>query len=134
MTFATYFQLFLIALLGSTLQVTFKLRSLQAKAKLSNVQFHWKDALKDDAFAHIGNIITIVMAIMVTGEILQLKPEIVNYLKIAYAFVGYTGSDIALRFFSLADKKLNAAIDYKTTQADSVSGTLDAPTPPPSIK
>jgi hypothetical protein len=42
--------------------------------------------------------------------------------------VGYTGSDIASRIFGVVNKKINSAIDYKTTVADQATGDTEAPT------
>ena len=50
-------------------------------------------------------------------------------IKIGFAFIGYTGSDVLNRVFSVANKKLNSAIDYKTNIADGATGNLEKPTP-----
>jgi hypothetical protein len=39
------------------------------------------------------------------------------------------GTDILLKLFGVVNKRLNAAIDVKTTQADEANGTTAAPTP-----
>lgn len=129
MSIQLYLQCFLIALLGSLLQTTFKMRSLQIKAKLANLEFSITQYFKDDWIVMSGNIITIILCLFFTDEVINIKPEVIDYLKIAFAFVGYTGSDILNRVFSVANKKLNSAIDYKTNIADEATGNLGTPTP-----
>lgn len=109
--------------------MTFKMRSMQIKARLANVEFSLKSYLQDDWIVIVGNVVTVLICLFVTGEVVSLKPEIIFYLRMGFVFIGYTGSDILNRIFSVANKKLNSAIDYKTTQADAASGNLDKPTP-----
>lgn len=45
------------------------------------------------------------------------------------ATVGYSGGDLASKFFSFTQKRIDAAIDHKTTIADKATGNTDAPTP-----
>jgi hypothetical protein len=129
MSLTLYLQCFVIALLGGLLQTSFKMRSLQIKAKLANLEFSIKQYLKDDWIVIGGNLITIFLCLFFVDEILNIKPEAIDYLKLGFAFVGYTGSDILNRVFSVANKKLNSAIDYKTTIADEATGNTDKPTP-----
>ena len=129
MNMQLYAQCFFIALLGSLLQTTFKMRSMQIKAKLANLEFSVKQYLKDDWIVLSGNIITIIMCLFFISEVTNIKPEVMDYLKIGFAFIGYTGSDVLNRVFSVANKKLNSAIDYKTNIADGATGNLEKPTP-----
>lgn len=117
------------ALLGSVLQTAFKARSMQIKAKLSNIEFSFMGFLKDDWLVISANQITIFLALVMLDEIVKVDSKAMDYIKGIFAFVGYFGSDVALRIFSVANKRLNAAIDYKTTIADKSTGTEDAPTP-----
>jgi hypothetical protein len=65
-----------------------------------------------------ASILTIILFLLFLDNILKWKPVIVDYIKIGFAFVGYTGSDIASRLFSVVNKKINDVIDVKTNIAD----------------
>jgi hypothetical protein len=44
------------------------------------------------------------------------------------------GTDVLLKLFGVVNKRLNTAIDYKTTEADKATGNLDNPTPAEPVK
>lgn len=129
MTLSLYLQCFVVAVIGWALQTTLKMRSLQVKAKAANVQFKPTDYFKDDWLSITAAFLTIVLFLLFVSEILDWQAWVISYVKIGFAFVGYTGSDIASRLFSVVNTRINAAIDYKTTISDTQTGTLDKPTP-----
>lgn len=131
MTFQLYLTCFLVALVGMLLHAVLKLKSLQDKARLANVQFKASQYFIQDWLSHTASILTIIMFLIFVDNILHWKPQVLGYLKVGFAFVGYTGSDIASRIFGVVNKKINTAIDYKTTVADTQTGDLEAPTPLP---
>jgi hypothetical protein len=136
MNFKQYVICFLIAAIGQLLFNVLKIKSLQDKAALSNVQFKVADYFSKDWLSILASFLTVLLVLFCLDSVLKWKPEVVNYIRPIFAFVGYTGSDIASRIFGVMNKRLNAAIDYKTTIADTTTGTLDAPTPamPPAPK
>lgn len=106
--------------------------------------------MKDDIGSIIGTILTISLGFLIVGgginpNRLHLPDEPIPLMwgwvvlskriiyeaciVILFSTLGYTGVDIALRLFSVTNKKINAAIDYKTTQADAANNTTDHPTP-----
>lgn len=130
MDYSVYVNSAAIGVLGTLLSLIVIGQSLSRKAKLANVVFNFGQFLKDDWLTPIGSLTMIAMALIV----LQYVPADKYHPLIIMAFfatAGYTGSDLASRFFSVANKKINAAIDYKTTEADRMSGNSDAPTPTP---
>lgn len=129
MTLSLYLQCFAVAVIGWALQTTLKMRSLQNKAKAANVVFKPIDYFKDDWLSITAAFLTIVLFLFFVSEFLNWQTWIISYVKIGFAFVGYTGSDIASRLFSVVNTRINAAIDYKTTISDTQTGTLDKPTP-----
>jgi len=129
MTIETYLILFVAGLLGISLQVVLKLRSLKIKASLANVIFNPGKALLDDWLSIVASLLTILICLLCIDNFISYSPVIEKYLKFGMVFVGYTGSDIISRFFSVANSTINKAIDYKTTIADTATGTLDKPTP-----
>lgn len=129
MSYQLYLQCFMAAFLGWIISVCVKQASLMKKARVANVQFKASEYFTEDYWAIIATFAFIGVCLLSIEHVLNLKPTIMAYVSPGFAFVGYTGSDLALRLFSKANDKLNSAIDYKTTIADKQSGTLDAPTP-----
>lgn len=128
-----YLQAGLISLIGLLFSLVMVMRSLLNKARAANLKFNWTVFLSQDlVFQAIGTVLTVSLALMLLGPTFKQYPKLQdNDLLIlsVFATIGYIGSDIASRFFSVMNKRLTNAIDYKTTMADTASGTLDAPTP-----
>lgn len=131
MTYQLYLQLFAVALVGMALHTVLKMKSLHDKARLANVEFKISQYFKNDWLSITASLLTIIMFLFFIDSIVKWQPKAANYLRIGFAFVGYTGSDIASRLFSVVNKKINTAIDYKTTVADRQTGDLESPTPLP---
>lgn len=129
MTFALYVQCFAVALCGMLLQALLKVKSIQDKAKKANVQFNPKEYFLDDWLSHSASLVTVIMVMFFVDEFAHFSAYVMQYIKFAFAFVGYTGSDIMSRLFSVVNKRINNAIDYKTTIADEATGTTNQPTP-----
>lgn len=129
MNWLFYLSCFSIALIGMGLQTAMAMQSLQKKARLANVEFKAKHYLQEDYLTLVISFLTIVLAMLLINEVLNIKPEVKDYLKFGFAFIGYASNDIASRLFSAANSRVNAAIDYKTTIADKATGTTDTPTP-----
>lgn len=129
MTIKDYSIIFVISMLGMILQMLLKIKSIQEKAKKANVTFSIKEYMIDDWVSHTISLVTIVMFMFFINEIINFNAIVSNYLKIGFAFVGYSSSDIASRVFSVVNRRVNDAIDYKTTQADTANGTTENPTP-----
>lgn len=129
MTTLLYIQCFLVAFFGMLLQALLKIKSLQDKARKANVQFSPKEYLVDDWVSHSASLVTVIMIMFFVDELAHFSEYVMNYVKFGFAFVGYTGSDIMSRLFSVVNKRINNAIDDKTTIADQATGKADNPTP-----
>ena len=129
MSLKQYLICFLIAAVGQILFNVLKIKGLQDKANIANLQFSVKDYFKKDWLSVLASFLTVLLVLACIDSLLKWKPEVVDYIRPIFAFVGYTGSDIASRIFGVMNKRLNDAIDYKTTQADTANGTLNTPTP-----
>ena len=129
MTPKDYITLAIISLLGMGLQMLLKARSIQEKARKANVVFSFKEYLFDDRISHGVSLITIALFMFFITEAINFNPIVADYLKLGFGFIGYSSADIASRIFSVVNKRVNNAIDYKTTQADEANGTADKPTP-----
>lgn len=124
-----YLVLFFIAFLGMLLQMLLKIKSIQDKARKANVIFSVREYLLDDWVSHSISIVTIIMFMFFITEAVTFNAVVAKYLKLGFAFVGYSSADIASRIFSVVNRRVNTAIDYKTTIADEANGTTDNPTP-----
>ncbi len=129
MTLTLYLQCFAVAFCGMVLQALLKVKSIQDKAKKANVQFSAKEYFLEDWVSHTASFVTVIMVMFFIDELSLFSEYVMQYVKFGFAFVGYTGSDVMSRIFSVVNKRINTAIDYKTTQADQANGTVDKPTP-----
>lgn len=117
----------IVGFLGLIISTLIILRNMSAKAKLSNVIFSSKQAIKDDWFTPVISVSGLALALVLLP---YAKPEWPKLMILGFfALLGYSGNDLISRIFSVANKKINSAIDYKTTIADTQTGNLDAPTP-----
>lgn len=131
MNLQNYLELLAVALIGMALHTVLKIKSLKEKAKLANVEFKISQYFANDWPSILASALTIGMFLFFIDSLVKWQPKAENYLRVGFAFVGYTGSDIASRLFSVVNKKINTAIDYKTTVADMASGNTETPTPLP---
>jgi hypothetical protein len=136
-----YIKCFVVALLGHSLQTIFKIKSIREKARLANVAFSPVDYFKQDWLTLLSALVTTCMCLffidakkvlssafeMNVGGIITIG--MVQIVMILFSLIGYTGSDIASRLFSVVNRKVNQIIDIKTTDADLNSGNTDKPTP-----
>jgi hypothetical protein len=121
MTLSLYTTCFFVALVGMALQTVLKMKSLQDKARAANLEFKPWRYFREDWLSITASVLTIILFLLFLDNILKWKPAIVDYIKIGFAFVGYTGSDIASRLFGVINKRINNAIDVKTNIADGVT-------------
>jgi len=124
-----YLQCFAVGLIGMLIHSLIKMKHIQEKARLNNIEFKPIEYFTKDWVSHSSSLLTVILFLFLVEEFTNFNPFVADYVKIGFAFVGYTGSDIASRLFSVVDKKINRAIDYKTTISDTKTGTLDKPTP-----
>ena len=116
-----YVLYFLAGTLGVLLQIfAVKIPSLKKQFASSNTVFKFSAYLADDWYAIVASFVSLGILIVGLDEVLGLKPELVNYVKWMFIFVGYTGSSIIQYVLSLTSKKINAVIDIKTNIADNV--------------
>jgi archaellum biogenesis protein FlaJ (TadC family) len=118
MTLILYLTCFFVALIGMALQVALKIKALNDKALAANICFKTTDFFKQDYWSLIASILTIVLFLFFLTDILKWQPAVINYVKIGFAFIGYTGSDIASRLFSVVNGKINDVINAKSNTAD----------------
>ena len=115
-----YLQCFAVAFTGWALHTSLKLRSMQVKSKAANLEFRILSYFKEDWLSITACFLTIILFLLFIDDVLNINDKIIDFVKIGFGFVGYTGSDVASRLFSEVDKKINSVIDYKTNIADGI--------------
>lgn len=124
------YEILICGFIGMLLQMLMKARSIQEKARLSNVQFKFSEYFINDWLSHMISTGAVVLFAILVRRRLDHIPVNMYELVLAFAAsVGYGGADIVSRFFSFTNKRINMAIDHKTTISDTKTGTLDQPTP-----
>lgn len=114
----TYLECFAVALIGFFIHLLLKYNSLKKKATVGNADFTLKSFVKDDWPAVVAGLLFIFLCLLVLDEVLHLTPSVINKIKMLFAIVGYFNSDLAMRLFSAANKKINETINHKTDIAD----------------
>jgi len=122
-----------IALIGTAISVVMIAANQSSKAKQNNVIFPWKTFWGIDLIIKItGSLLTALLFLTWLPPVFKIYSGY-KYLdiivRIFMGLAGYFGSDLANRVFSAANSRVNAAIQYKSSQADIMNGTTDAPTP-----
>jgi len=106
-----------------------KAKGIQDKARLANVEFKFGEYFTKDWLSHLLSFTGIGAYLLILTEVVNGNSMLSGYVKTLSLFVGWAGSDLISRFFSVVNKKVNAIIDIKTTAADQVTGTSTVPTP-----
>lgn len=125
----SYVMYALCGIMGLAISTVLILRSLSQKSRAASTEFSVAMYFKLDWFTPVGSLLTIVLFLMMVDVTLKWNPSLVNWLKPAFATVGYFGSDISSRLFSVMNGYINKAVDYKTDISDKVNGTLGTRTP-----
>jgi hypothetical protein len=117
-------------LIGMILQMLMKAKSIQDKARLAHVEFKFSEYFTADWLSHLISMGAVALYVLLARRRVITAPDSMYELIMGFsATVGYSGADIVSRFFSFTNRKVNAAIDHKTTIADTATGNLDNPTP-----
>lgn len=124
------YEIAIAGVIGMILQMLLKARSIQAKAKQANVEFKFWRYFVDDWLSHLISLLSLALVMFIARRrFLDASIEMHEMILGLAATVGYSGADIVSRFFSYTNNRINAAIDFKTTQIDNINNTADKPTP-----
>lgn len=99
-----------------------KVPSIKKRASAANKQFYFKEWWNCDWNVIIGTQCIGAMVIIGLNELVQWKPEILDYVKWFFAGVGAFGSTVAMAKFSQYEKELTRVLDLKSNIADEVTG------------
>lgn len=116
----------LAGIFGVLIQVLLKIKDLKAHAKAANMQFVFSKYLQDDWPTITVSLVSVGAFALFFPDIVAMKPEVVKFARITFAFIGFTGSSIIQMIFSATSKKILSIIDLKTNIAD---GTIPPITP-----
>lgn len=129
MTASYYLFCFGYSLLGLIFSMLMQMKSLSDKAKVANVIFKPSAFFQSEWVSILLSLTVIGIGLFTIPLVSSMKPEYLIYVKPLFLPIGYMGTDFMLKIFGIVNKKINSAIDFKTTQADTASGNLDKPTP-----
>lgn len=125
-----FYEIAAAGLIGMVLQMLMKAKSIQDKARMANVQFNFFEYFTADWISHlISTVAVFLFMVFVRRRVADIPQNLYEFVLAVSATVGYSGADLVSRFFSATNKRVNAAIDHKTSQSDKMDGTLNTPTP-----
>lgn len=115
----TYFLCFISAVLAQ-LSYLFAIRipAFKERMRVANETFTYGCYFSDDSTAIISAFLTIVLALVLTGEFLAYKPDYLSFIITIFAGVGALGTTLFIALLGKAQSKLNIIIDKKTDIAD----------------
>lgn len=95
-----------------------KIPSALERSKVANVNAGIIDYLEHDWIGIAASFIAVIIGVVCIDEFLKWQPAAQSYLKIGFAFYGFTGSSLLLAVFGKFSKYLNGIVDVKTDIAD----------------
>ncbi len=148
-----FLKLIFAALLGLGIKLANKAKTLNERASITGYAYNTATFLKDERFVILGSILTIALILLIASPIINPDALIPNdtpfnvwifqfyrrsilevILFLCLSFGGWAGMEAALRWFGVADKRWNKALDDSTTLAQEAKGTLGQKEQLPTIK
>ena len=117
---------FLGGALGVLLQILFKIQELKKQSKIANHSFSLKEYLSDDWASILASFVSVGVGVFVIDELLKAKPQLAQYIKWFFVFVGFSGASLIQSVLSVTAKKIDQIIDLKTNQADGITPAIDS--------
>lgn len=120
----------LVGLIGLAIGIIWTLGNLKKKAQLANLIFNTKSAFLEDWYVPAVNLLLILAAwIALPYRSGKLAEYADLYVIGFFGLLGIGGNLLLSKWFSSVNKRFDAAIDFKTNEADKAAGTLGTPTP-----
>jgi hypothetical protein len=101
-----------------------KIPSALQHSKVANVNAGIADYFAHDYPSVIASLISVIIGVICADEFLRWQPAAQGYLKIIFAFYGFTGSSILIAIFGKFNKYINSIVDIKTDIADNKVPTV----------
>lgn len=100
-----------------------KIPAMKTRAKAANFKFTLKDYWNEEWYMICGALVLGMMLTIGASEIVQWKPQVADWMRWFYGFVGYFFNSLIVGKLGQYEKKLSRIIDIKTNIADKVEGT-----------
>lgn len=110
--------LLILGILGVVAHSLIKANSLQKDATVANIKFTLFDYLNCDWLGISASFIMVLIWILVFGEVGAKYPQILDYVRLSFAGMGFFGSYILQTIFSKGKKYIRTVVDEKTNIAD----------------
>lgn len=127
-----YLNCLFMGTIGWLISALMIIKSQTTKFKKANLIYSPSAYFKED-WMTIGITYAVIAACMIAMYYIPEKAFVSDWANLVilslFITIGYNANDMASRFFSVVNKRFNAAIDYKTNIADEQAGTLGTPTP-----
>lgn len=129
MTPLEYAVCFFVAFIAAAIHFVQNMRANKSTAAKGN--FIWTEwtYVKDEKWSIVGSLLMNILALFIFADAIEKHAAILDWKFGVFAFVGYGGDSIAGKLFGFASKRLDAAIDDKTTKADQMNPNPEQPTP-----
>lgn len=128
-TLETYLTCSIVALLGAVIRTATHYKGLLKRAQRNNLEFGIGKYFKLEAPSMLISVASIGLCLFFITNMTAVHVRALEFLNFVFAFIGYASDHIVSKLAGVASKKIDAAIDHKTTTADITNGTTDAPTP-----
>ncbi len=116
--------------LGILVHVFIQARELKVSSVKHNIEFKFREYFVGDWLSHIISVLVMAMFILfINRRLHRVTDDFYEVLLVCSATVGYSGDHLANKLFSATTKRMESAIDFKTSLADRASGTENIPTP-----
>ena len=116
--------------LGILVHVFIQARDLKLSSTKHNIEFKFREYFVGDWLSHIISILVMALFILfINRRLHRVTDDFYEVLLVCSATVGYSGDHLANKLFSATTKRIENAIDYKTSLADKAAGTEGQPTP-----
>jgi len=108
----------LAGLLGVIAHCLFKAKDLITDAEKLNVKFTFKDYLRVDWFGVSSSLLSVLIWLLVFGEVVAKYPKIIDYVICSFVGWGFLGSYVLQKFFSRGKAYIRNTMDEKSNIAD----------------
>lgn len=106
-------------LLGVITHCFCKAKDIIDYAKKANIEFSVKEYFKKDWFSVSLSIISVLIWLLIWGEVGAKYPKILDFIRFSFILMGFLGSYIIQKLFSKGKSYISDIIDKKTNIADS---------------
>lgn len=108
-------QMYLLCLIAGILGILFhtiiKMQAVKKRLEATGIGFSIRAYLSSEWLALTASFLTVCIFIFILDEVTKIKPQVVDYLKYFFIFIGYTGSSILLSVLGRTDKAVNKVLN-----------------------